>query len=124
MTWMDDKFRCALTLPTGDALDVREVGVDERLNGLFCIRIVAVSHNPDVDFEAVIGQPAAFTIEGWAAAEPRHRRWTGICRRLDQLGIEPAGSRPTRSRSHPRSGSPPSGATTACSRASPTSTSP
>ena len=60
MTTIGHEIRFAVTLATGDALDVREISVHERLSGLFSVRVTVVCDNPDVDFEGAIGQPASF----------------------------------------------------------------
>src|SRR6185312_4606459 len=42
----------SLSIASGDALDVREFTVRERMSALFSVSVVAVSENPDIDFEA------------------------------------------------------------------------
>ncbi|MEZ4309761.1 MAG: hypothetical protein R3F14_17125 [Polyangiaceae bacterium] len=48
---------------SGDALDVRTFHVEERINELFEISIVALPDNPDIDFEAVAGELMSFTVQ-------------------------------------------------------------
>lgn len=75
---------------SGDALDVREFSVTERMSSLFEITLVVVCPNPDIDFEAVVGQSASFTIEAdLSGADPR--TWTGLCNELEQLAAEESG---------------------------------
>jgi type VI secretion system secreted protein VgrG len=73
---------------SGDALDVRHFQVTERLSELFQITLVVRSPNADIDFEAVVGQAAAFTIHAGAGAA---RSWTGICNHLRQIAVESQG---------------------------------
>ena len=51
----DAPRRLHAAIASGDALDVRRFDVSERMSSLFQISIVAVSDNPDIDFEAVVG---------------------------------------------------------------------
>ncbi len=75
---------------SGDALDVREFSVTERMSSLFEITLVVVCPNPDIDFEAVVGQSASFTLdEGLSGAAPR--TWTGLCNELQQIAVEESG---------------------------------
>ncbi|MDI3287314.1 type VI secretion system tip protein TssI/VgrG [Polyangium sp. 15x6] len=76
----------SLVVGSGDALDVRRFDVAERMSSIFEVKIVAVSENHDIDFEAVVGQPMSFTVQG------RHSRtWTGVCNHLQQIGVEERG---------------------------------
>lgn len=75
---------------SGDALDVREFSVTERMSSLFEITLVVVCPNPDIDFEAVVGQSASFSLdEGFSGATPR--TWTGLCNEFQQLAVEESG---------------------------------
>ena len=76
-------LRATATVASGDMLDVRHFAVSERISSLFEVRLIAVSDNPDIDFEAVIGQPMRFTIEG-----PTPRVWSGVCSQLYQTAVE------------------------------------
>lgn len=82
--------RLELSVASGDHLDIRHFQVVERMNELFEISIDALSENPDIDFEAVVGQPMTFTarkgVEGLNV-----RTWTGICRHIEQAGAEERG---------------------------------
>jgi type VI secretion system secreted protein VgrG len=72
---------------SGDTLDVRQFAVHERLSSLFQINLVAVSDNPSIDFDAVVGQPARFSM----AAGRHDRSWSGVCNHFEQVRVEPTG---------------------------------
>jgi type VI secretion system secreted protein VgrG len=80
-----------VTVASGDELDVRDFSVVEKLSELFSIRITALSDNPDIDFEAVAGQDASFTLY-WRDEGDKPRTWTGICTELHQIRAEPTGA--------------------------------
>src|SRR5579871_3408298 len=69
------------TIASGDMLDARRFEVSERMSDLFEVKIVAVSDNPDIDFEAVIGSAMSFSL-----SLGQGRTWTGICADLHQVG--------------------------------------
>jgi type VI secretion system secreted protein VgrG len=77
----------SVTVASGDGLDVRRFTIHERMSSIFVASIVAVSENPDVDFDAVVGQPARFSIQTGGY----DRTWTGLCNRLQQTGVEDTG---------------------------------
>ena len=72
----------SVTVASGDALDVRQFSVEERISSLFTVSIVAMSKNESLDFDTVVGQPASFTLRH-AAGE---RTWRG--RRNGRRGVE------------------------------------
>src|SRR5262249_22609896 len=76
-------YRAEARIASGDMVDVRHFKARQRMSALFEVRIVAVSDNPDIDFEAVIGQPMTFT-----AHRTQSRSWAGICSHLRQTGVE------------------------------------
>ncbi|WP_437293133.1 type VI secretion system Vgr family protein [Sorangium sp. So ce426] len=81
-----DLVNLEATIASGDALDVRRFQVDERISSLFEVSLTAVSENPDIDFESVVGQPMRFVVRG------RHTRaWTGVCKDLQQTAVEERG---------------------------------
>src|SRR5262245_30067577 len=80
-----------VTVASGDALDVREFRVEEAISSLFKIRIVALSDNPELDLDSIVGQPASFALVADADGVAAPRRWTGICNCLQQIGVEEAG---------------------------------
>ena len=81
----------SVELASGDGFDVREFTVSEKMSQLFDVRLVALSDNPNVDFESIVGQPARFTMHGGNSPGAPPRVWTGICNELEQLGAEETG---------------------------------
>ncbi|MFT3765895.1 MAG: type VI secretion system tip protein TssI/VgrG [Minicystis sp.] len=75
--------RAEATIATGDMLDVRRFQVTQRMSALFEVHLVAVSDNPDIDFEAAIGMPMSFRV---LAAHTR--TWSGVCSHLRQIAVE------------------------------------
>ena len=80
-----------VTIASGDSFDVRQFSVVERMSSLFEITLLVVSENPDVDFEAAVGQAASFSMGGEGEASPGQRGWTGLCSELQQLQVEEGG---------------------------------
>lgn len=80
------KQNLSVTIQTGDSLDVRDFTVEEHMNHLFNVGIVALSSNQNIDLDAAIGMPATFTID-----EKEGRTWTGICAEMSQVSAEDAG---------------------------------
>lgn len=80
-----------LSVDSGDAMDVREFQIVDRVSGLFEIQIVALSHNPEIDFDAVIGKPASFRIGRDRLRGQAYRAWTGLCIRMHQIASEEEG---------------------------------
>jgi type VI secretion system secreted protein VgrG len=73
-----------------DPLDVREFEVTEQMSKLFSVSLIALSPNPDIDLDAVVGYPASFSVT-FGAEKPATRTWAGICVSLQQLAVEEAG---------------------------------
>jgi type VI secretion system secreted protein VgrG len=65
----------------------------EQLSEPFSLNVTAGSIHPDLDLDAMILQPASFSLDaGWTFV--RHggaRSWTGLCTAAEQLSAEPAG---------------------------------
>jgi type VI secretion system secreted protein VgrG len=75
-----------------DAFDARDFTLEEGLSTLFSVDVVATSSNPAVDFESLIGKPAAFSIKGRGAdGQAATQRWSGILSEIHQLRSEEAG---------------------------------
>ena len=79
------------SIASGDPLDVREFSVVERMSSLFEITLVVMAENPDIDFEAVIGQAATFSMVGDLEIGPPARIWTGLCLEMQQIAVEDTG---------------------------------
>lgn len=69
----------SVTITSDAALDVREFVVEQRLSVLFHIRLRVVSDDHAIDLDAVIGQPASFSIYHGMD----ERTWTGVCRVME-----------------------------------------
>jgi type VI secretion system secreted protein VgrG len=79
-----------VTIASGDGLDVREFSVHQSMSSLFTVSVTAIAKNPDIDFEAVIGKDASFTLHG-RSATGAPRTWTGICSEFHQIRTDEAG---------------------------------
>ncbi len=75
--------RAFAEIASGDSIDVRHFELTDRMSGLFEIRLVVVSENPDIDFEAVIGQKMRFSLHAG-----KSRSFTGVCSHMRQLRVE------------------------------------
>lgn len=81
-----------LTFSNGELLSVREFRIREDISRPFEIAVVACAANPDIDFEALIGERAEFQLHSPAKeAFVPARRWTGVCVACEQLKVEPGG---------------------------------
>jgi type VI secretion system secreted protein VgrG len=80
----------SITVASGDDFEVREFTVHERISALFSVSLTAVTRNPDVDFEAIIGRAASFTLRG-GVQEMQTRLWTGICKDVQEVAVEETG---------------------------------
>jgi type VI secretion system secreted protein VgrG len=76
-----------LEVASGDALDVRQFSIHERLSSLFEVSVEALSENPSIDFDAVVGQSGRFTMH----AGPHERFWSGLCNNFELIRSEPTG---------------------------------
>ena len=77
----------SLALDSGIPFDVREFVVDERMSTLFTITLRVFSTDPAINFDAVVGQTARFTISRGS----HERAWTGICRSIEPVASEEIG---------------------------------
>jgi type VI secretion system secreted protein VgrG len=80
-----------LEVASGDVLDVRSFHVIERMSNLFEVRLVVLSPNPEVDFDAILGKDAKFSLHRDQLFAAAFRTWTGICNHIRQLEVEEAG---------------------------------
>jgi type VI secretion system secreted protein VgrG len=74
-------------IASGDSLDVRQFSVRERISGLFQVDLIAVSENPSIDFDSIVGQSARFALN----AGTHTRFWKGVCNLFEQVRIEASG---------------------------------
>ncbi|HTJ84828.1 MAG TPA: type VI secretion system tip protein TssI/VgrG [Polyangiaceae bacterium] len=74
-------------LESGEALDVRRFEATDAMSRLFEVRVVAVSRNLDIDFDAVIGKPATFKL-GTLLSQ---RTWRGVAVAIDQVKVDKDG---------------------------------
>jgi len=81
----------SLRVDSGEPFDVREFNVRERMSTLFEIVLEVTSPNPNVDFESIVGQRASFRIRDDLHTGTPERFWTGICRHIEQVAVEPSG---------------------------------
>ncbi len=79
-----------VTVASGDLFDVREFNVHQAISSLFTVTLTALSPNADVDFEAVIGKDASFSLHG-PGLDGAPRTWSGICNELHQVKVEESG---------------------------------
>src|SRR5262245_46203397 len=68
-----------IEVASGDHLDVRAFNIDQQMNMNFSVSALVHAENPDVDFDAMLGQDASFTLMG---ASPR--TWKGIVSHVQQ----------------------------------------
>ena len=83
----------SLEIDADDAFDIREVTLEDGMSSLFTIEIVAVSTNPAVDFESIVGREAKFrvrSVEGGYGGTGSPC-WSGIVSEIHQLRSEEAG---------------------------------
>jgi type VI secretion system secreted protein VgrG len=86
-----------LTLTVGGAdhaaFRVHRFALRERLHEPYSLSIVAGSTRPDLDLDAMILQPASFTLNaGWAFVQKGGARsFSGICAAAELLSAEPLG---------------------------------
>ncbi|HRI65958.1 MAG TPA: type VI secretion system tip protein TssI/VgrG [Polyangium sp.] len=74
------------------SLSVRHFKTVERIFDLFEVTIVALSSNEDLDFDALVGKPAAFYIAaGTAHLVHDGRRFAGLCSHIELLEPEATG---------------------------------
>ncbi len=65
--------------------------MQQRISSLFEITITALCADADVDFDAVVGQPASFRMTGDVNGPVPARLWTGICKHIQQTAVDEAG---------------------------------
>jgi type VI secretion system secreted protein VgrG len=80
-----------LEVASGDVLDVRKFHVTERMSELFEVRLVVLSPNAEIDFDAVLGKEATFTLSRDRLLATAYRTWGGICHHIQQIEVDKAG---------------------------------
>lgn len=70
-----------LTVASGEELAVRRFEAREGVSDLFTVDVYAMSRDPNVDLEGMIGKPTSFkAASGYAhVALDGLRTWSGIC---------------------------------------------
>ncbi|MCA9624069.1 MAG: type VI secretion system tip protein VgrG [Myxococcales bacterium] len=76
----------AVAVATQDALEARRFTVSERISRLTRIDLVVSSPNPNLDFDAILGQPASLGVDLQAEGG---RSWEGICSHLELVDFTP-----------------------------------
>src|SRR5512144_338871 len=83
-----------LTFASGEtSLAVSRFVVHEGISTLFTVTVWALSDDPSIDLDGIVGQPAALRARSGAAFTPLggERNWAGICERIALTAAEPAG---------------------------------
>ncbi|MEZ4297359.1 MAG: type VI secretion system tip protein TssI/VgrG [Polyangiaceae bacterium] len=83
----------SLEIDSEDAFDVRELAIEDAMSAPFQVDVVAMSDNPAVDFESLVGRDAAVKLDLSSALPPGEppRTWKGIVSEVHQLGAEEDG---------------------------------
>jgi type VI secretion system secreted protein VgrG len=84
---IESQLELAVSVASGELLGVRQFTVHEGMSSLFVVSLVAVSENPNVDFDGTVGEPARFTVRAGSA----ERAWSGVCNQLQQVRVEEHG---------------------------------
>lgn len=74
-------------IATGDTVDFRFFQVEEGLSRLLAVHLEVVSPNPDIELDAVVGQPASFSLRQEVTGGVV-RTWSGVCQHIEQLVAE------------------------------------
>lgn len=77
----------SIEVESKEPFEVREFSVLERMSSLFDVSLTVVSPDPNVAFEAVVGRPARFSIQGRGPA----RFWSGMCKELALVDVDEDG---------------------------------
>jgi type VI secretion system secreted protein VgrG len=82
----------SVEVASGDVLDVRRFHVQQRISTVFSVNLIVVGRNPDIDFDAVVGGAASFTIHRPGDGGPAlDRTWTGLTSQFRQTSAEENG---------------------------------
>jgi len=75
-----------------ESLSVRRFTVEEALSAPFGVSILARSPSDAIDLETIVGRAASFRIaSGLLHVAAATRLWTGLCRSMEQVRVEPSG---------------------------------
>ncbi|MBK9261957.1 MAG: type VI secretion system tip protein VgrG [Polyangiaceae bacterium] len=75
-----------------ELLSVRHFKTIEHIFDLFEVIVVALSSNEDVDFDAIVGKPAAlYVASGTLHLAREGRRLAGLCSHIEQIATETTG---------------------------------
>lgn len=78
----------SLAFASGErSLSPRRFSITEAISTLFESQIIASSMDSDLDLASMVGHPAWFRID----AAGTSRLWSGLCRRMQQIAVEPDG---------------------------------
>ena len=78
----------SLAFASGErSLSARSFSINEAISTLFEHQILAVSSDGDLDLASIVGHAAWFRID----AAGHSRLWSGLCQRMQQIGVEPDG---------------------------------
>src|SRR5262245_27342014 len=83
-----------LTFASGESsLAVSRFAVQERVSSLFTVTIWALSDDPNIDLDTIVGQPASFHASSGASFAPLggERHWAGICEHMALVAVAPTG---------------------------------
>jgi type VI secretion system secreted protein VgrG len=75
-----------LQVANHESFDVRSFNVDQEINANFSVTLLVHAENPDVDFDAILGKEASFTLNGKSP-----RTWNGILSHAQQDHTEDRG---------------------------------
>lgn len=76
----------------GEPLSVRRFAVREALSSTFEVSVWALSADPFLDFNAVVGQPAGLRLLGRPPnGRSAERHWSGVCSFIEQVESETTG---------------------------------
>jgi type VI secretion system secreted protein VgrG len=83
-----------LTFASGESsLSVSRFAVQEGISSLFTVAIWALSDDPSIDLDTIVGQDASFRAQSGVAHAPLGgaRYWTGICEHMSLVRAETTG---------------------------------
>src|ERR1700733_11474785 len=83
-----------LTFASGESsLSVSRFAVQEGISTLFTVDVWALSDDPGIDLDTIVGREASFQAVTGAAFAPLGGAppWTGVCEHMALVRVEPAG---------------------------------